>query len=203
MRRPAAGLGMVALLLAGCSHPSSTTYDAADIGRTIETSEGSVLASRIVEITGGTDFVGPVAGGAAGAATSGLTFRGSGGGSIAVLGGLVGGGAGYLLQQVANNRQGIEYVLKMDDGRVVTLVQNREDNEEEPLADGTPVLVQISGQYTRVMVDPRAERFGHGDWIDPDAVPPVGTEGTGEPIPPRFSAPSDTGQVQAGQRELQ
>ena len=52
MRRPVAGLGIVALLLAGCSHPSSTTYDSGDVGRTIETSEGSVVSSREVEITG-------------------------------------------------------------------------------------------------------------------------------------------------------
>ena len=42
------------------------------------------------------------------------------------------------------------------------------------------MLVQISGQYTRVMTDPRAERSGHVDWIDPDAVPPFGAAGADE-----------------------
>ena len=204
MRQPAAGLGIVALVLAGCAHPSSTTYDAGDVGRTIETSEGSVVASRIVEITGETNAIGPVAGGAAAAATSGLVFNGSGSGLIAVLGGLVGAGAGYLVQQAANDREGIEYVLKMDDGRTVTLVQNRQDDEEDPLVDGTPVLVQVSGQYTRVIADPRAERLGGDDWIDPDiAVPPASAAGSDEPIPPLSSAPPNEGQEQGGQSELQ
>jgi hypothetical protein len=97
-----------------------------------------------------------------------------------------------------NNRDGIEYVLQMDDGRTVTLVQNRAD-DEAPLPDGTPVLVQVSGQYTRVITDPRAERMGGADWVDPDTVPeeqppaiggsPVGESGDPEPFtePPAVS----------------
>ena len=81
-----------------------------------------------------------------------------------------------------NNREGIEYVLQMEDGRTVTLVQNRE-SEEQPLPDGTPVLVQVSGQYTRVIADPRAERIGGGDWVDPDTG--GGGGGPGERHPPR------------------
>ncbi len=208
MRRPVAGLGIVALLLAGCSHPSSTTYDSGDVGRTIETSEGSVVSSREVEITGQTNAVGPVAGGAAAAATSGLIFTGSGSGLIAVLGGLIGAGAGYLIQQTANNREGFEYVLKMDDGRTVTLVQNKEDDEEQPLEDGTPVLVQVSGQYTRVIADPRAESLG-GGWVDPDVIEPSGgpsggSDDTFAPLAsPPASAPPSTTEDLFGQSEQQ
>ena len=93
-----------------------------------------------------------------------------------MLGGLIGAGIGYLSQQQLNNREGIEYVLEMDDGRTVTLVQNRAD-DEVPLADGTPVLVQVSGQYTRVIADPRAERMAGGDWVDPDTAGKAGTAG--------------------------
>jgi hypothetical protein len=117
---------------------------------------------------------------------------------VAVIGGVLGAGAGYLAQRQMNNRDGIEYVLQMDDGRTVTLVQNRAD-DEAPLPDGTPVLVQVSGQYTRVIADPRAERMGGADWVDPDTVPeeerpatggsPVGEEGDPEPFtePPAVS----------------
>lgn len=209
MRRPVAGLGIVALLLAGCAHPSSTTYNSGDVGRTIETSEGSVLSSRVVEITGETSAVGPVAGGAAAAATSGLIFTGSGSGLIALLGGLIGAGAGYLIQQAANDREGFEYVLKMDDGRTVTLVQNREDDEEVPLENGTPVLVQVSGQYTRVIADPRAERLG-GSWVDPDATesPSSASGGDDDTIaplsgPPLSSPPPSAAEDLFGQSEQQ
>jgi outer membrane lipoprotein SlyB len=159
---------LAALLLVGCAHPSGSTYEAGDVGRTIETAQGSVVSSRVVRIAGESDAVGPVAGGALGAAGSALAFQGSG--LVAVIGGVLGAGAGYLAQSRMNNRDGIEYVLHMDDGRTVTLVQNRAA-EEAPLPDGTPVLVQVSGQYTRVIADPRAERMGGADWIDPDTVP--------------------------------
>jgi outer membrane lipoprotein SlyB len=172
-----------ALLLSGCSHPSSETYSAADVGRTIETTEAQVVASRIVKVAGDTNAVGPLAGGALGAAGTGLIFDR---GLAAVIGGVIGAGAGYLAQQQASNREGIEYVLRMDDGRTVTLVQNRAD-QEQPLPDGTPVLVQISGQYTRVIADPRAERTG-GGWTDPDIVAPSASSGAQPQSAP--SAPS-------------
>ena len=177
-----------ALLLVGCSHPSGSTYEAGDVGRTIETAKASVVSSRVVKIAGQPNAVGPLSGGALGAAGSALAFQGSG--LVAVIGGVLGAGAGYIAQQRLNNREGIEYVLEMDDGRTVTLVQNRA-SEEAPLPDGTPVLVQVSGQYTRVIADPRAERIGGADWIDPDVVPeeeapairdaPIGE--AGDPVP--------------------
>jgi outer membrane lipoprotein SlyB len=187
---------VAALLLVGCSHPSGSTYESGDVGRTIETTQASVVSSRVVKISGQSNAVGPVAGGALGAAGSALAFQGSG--LVAVIGGVLGAGAGYLAQKQMNNRDGIEYVLQMDDGRTVTLVQNRAD-DEAPLPDGTPVLVQVSGQYTRVIADPRAERMGGADWVDPDTVSkeeppaiggsPVGEEGDPEPFtePPAVS----------------
>ena len=61
-------------MLSGCSHPSSETYSASDVGRTIETTEAQVVASRIVQVAGDTNVVGPLAGGAIGAAGTGLIF---------------------------------------------------------------------------------------------------------------------------------
>jgi outer membrane lipoprotein SlyB len=194
--RAVASVLVATVLLAGCSHPSGTTYGAGDVGRTIETAQGSVVSSRLVKVAGEANMVGPVAGGALGASGSALAFQGSG--LVAVIGGVLGAGMGYLAQQQMNNRQGIEYVLQMDDGRTVTLVQNRED-EEQPLPDGTPVLVQVSGQYTRVIADPRAERMAGADWVDPDTLAdegtapiggaPIGKAGDPEPFeePPAIS----------------
>ncbi len=159
---------LVPLALAACSHPSSDTYDAGAVGRTIETAKASVVTSRVVEVTGETNLVGPAAGGVAAAATTGALVRGKGSGALQVLAGLIGAGAGYAIQKTANDREGIEYVLKMDDGRTVTLVQNRED-EEEPLPNGSPVLVQLNGSYTRIIADPTTEETPPTQaWVDPD-----------------------------------
>jgi outer membrane lipoprotein SlyB len=197
--RALAGLLIAALALVGCAHPSESTYESGDVGRTIETARGSVISARPVKISGETNAVGPVAGGALGAAGSALAFQGSG--LVAVIGGVLGAGIGYLAQKQLNNREGIEYVLQMDDGRTVTVVQNREA-DAPPLPDGTPVLVQVSGQYTRVIADPLAERVGGADWVDPDARPaedsspigaaPIGQAGEPEPA----TAPAATSQQQ-------
>jgi outer membrane lipoprotein SlyB len=173
--RPVAIVLAVSLALAGCANPSASTYEAAEVGRTIETTKASVVSSRMVKVAGDANAVGPVAGGVLGASSSALISRGSG--LVAVIGGVIGAGIGYLTQQRLNNRDGIEYLLQMDDGRTVTLVQNRAD-DEAPLPAGTPVLVQVSGQYTRVIADPRAERVG-GDWVNPDTAPKEKTPAVG------------------------
>ncbi|MGI9491169.1 MAG: hypothetical protein ACR2QF_01955 [Geminicoccaceae bacterium] len=160
-------LVLIPLMLAGCTHPSSNTYEAADVGRTIETTKASVVSSRIVEISGEKNMVGPGVGGATAAATTGIFVNGGSAGLISLLAGIVGAGVGYLTQEKLNDREGIEYVLKVDDDRTVTLVQNRED-EEEPIADGTPVLVQLNGRYTRVIPDTTIEDASNEAWIDPD-----------------------------------
>jgi outer membrane lipoprotein SlyB len=174
--RPVAIVVAVALALAGCAHPSTSTYEATEVGRTIETTKASVVSSRMVKVAGDANAVGPLAGGALGASSSALISRGSG--LVAVIGAVIGAGVGYLTQQRLNNRDGIEYVLQMDDGRTVTLVENRAD-DEAPLPAGTPVLVQVTGQYTRVIVDPRAERVGSGDWVNPDTAPKEKTPAAG------------------------
>jgi len=171
--KPAASLLIAALAVAGCAGPTSTKYNSSDVGTPIETSEGTVVSSRVVDVSGDATPVGAVGGGAVGAASSGILF---GGGAPALLGGLIGAGAGYLAEKQARSGEGIEYIVEMADGRTVTLVQNRED-DEEPLADGTPVLVQVGSRYSRVIEHPRSEGGGGGgaggapqDWVDPDTI---------------------------------
>ncbi len=167
----------VALLAAGCANPTSSRYAAGDVGQVIETSEGTVLSSRIVDVKGGENSNVGTFGGAAVGATAGYTAVGGGQGSglVAVLGGLVGAGVGYLIEESARSREGVEYVIRMSDGRVVTLVQNR-DGEAEPLPNGAPVLVQYGGEYTRVIELPQGvdgPPAGGGapasKWENPDA----------------------------------
>ncbi len=146
-------VGVTVLALAGCGHSTSSTYEAADVGRTIETTRGQVVSSRPVDIAGESNVVGPAAGAALGGAGAAGAF---GSGWITIIGAVVGAGAGYAAQQIGNSRDGIEYIVQMEDGRTVTLVQNKASGEVA-IANGTPVLVQISGKYTRVVPDPRSD----------------------------------------------
>ena len=199
------------LSVAACSHPSGTTYGDTEVGQTIETAPGSVVSSRIVNVSGEPGFIGAGAGAAVGAAGSSLAVNGPAGLLVAIVGGLVGAGIGYMAEKGIKDRDGIEYVLEMDDGRLVTLVQNRE-SDEQPLPDGARVLVQLNGQYTRVMAHPAVDYNAGGGWVDPDSagtapVPGAGpgaadiggrhllfqgrdvVEQPGEPAPPLTSTP--------------
>jgi outer membrane lipoprotein SlyB len=171
--------GCVALMVsvAACSHPSSTTYGGSEVGHTIETAQGSVVSSRVVDVAGEPGFIGAGAGAAVGAAGGGLAVNGPASLLVAIVGGLVGAGIGYMAEKQISDRDGIEYILQMDDGRLVTLVQNRED-DEQPLPNGTPVLIQLAGQYTRVMPHPSADHDARSGWVDPDAGPPSATSGS-------------------------
>jgi len=177
--RPLAFLFVASLLVAGCARSSTSTYEAVDVGRTIETAQGSIVASRPVQIKGEPGKAGPVTGAAIGGAGTGLAMGGSSGaGWAAILGAVVGAGIGYVAEQQMSNREGIEYIVQMDDGRTVTIVQNRE-TAEQPLANGTPVLVQYSGKYTRVLAaPPGTKRRGGGGWVDPDTIGAVGANPT-------------------------
>ncbi|MGH6920515.1 MAG: hypothetical protein ACREJ0_22745, partial [Geminicoccaceae bacterium] len=62
--------------VAACSHPSSTTYGDSEVGQTIETAQGSVVSSRVVDVAGEPGFIGAGAGAAVGAAGGGLAVNG-------------------------------------------------------------------------------------------------------------------------------
>jgi outer membrane lipoprotein SlyB len=143
------------IALSACTNSTSSTYSGRDVGQVIETTEGTVVSSRIVEVRGGeNNNTGALAGAAVGATTGAVIAKGQSASIAAgVIGGLIGAGAGYLIEESARSREGIEYVVQMDDGRVVTIVQNR-DTEELPLQDGERVLVQYGSDYTRVIPSP-------------------------------------------------
>jgi outer membrane lipoprotein SlyB len=167
--------------VAACSHPSSTTYGETEVGQAIETAPGSVVSSRIVNVSDEPGLIGAGAGAAVGAVGGNLAVAGPVGLLVAIVGGLVGAGIGYIAEKQMKDHDGIEYVLEMDDGRLVTLVQNRE-SDEQPLPGGARVLIQLNGQYARVMVHPAVDyNAGAGGWVDPDSAgtAPVPSAGPG------------------------
>jgi hypothetical protein len=87
-----------------------------------------------------------------------------------LLGGAIGAGAGYPAERVMRTREGIEYVLRMPDVRMQTLVQNR-DKSEQPMPAGIEVLIQHAGRYSRVIEKPAG---AEDRWQEPDATSSVG-----------------------------
>jgi outer membrane lipoprotein SlyB len=171
--------------LAACSTPDSNTYTSRDVGQLIETSQGRVLSSRPVEIESDEGGVaGPLAGGAIGGAAGYGVGSGSGQGLATFIGAAIGAGLGYLAEKEIRSQEGIEYIVELEDGRVVTLVQNRAE-DEPPIPDGEPVLVQFGSQYTRISqlnTDGASGGAGAGGvsgWTNPDTAPAASDEGGG------------------------
>ena len=167
MVRSAQRLG-AALLVAGCSSAATTpSYDAAEVGQPIATTEGQVVASRVVAIAGDSTGTGPFAGALVG-------------GILGPLGLLAGAGLGYATEHWLGGGEGLEYLVATADGRTLTVVQERA-GAERPLPAGTPVLVQMGALATRVVARADAGWGGTGgaaDWVNPDTLP------LGTPSPP-------------------
>ena len=195
------------LALTACSTADSNTYTSRDVGQVIETSQGRVLSSRPVEIDSDQgSAAGPLAGGAIGGAT-GLQI-GSGRGNLlaAVIGAVIGAGIGYLAENEIRSGDGIEYIVELEDGRVVTLVQNSTD-DEEPIANGQPVLIQFGNEYTRITrletdIAPSGGAGGTSGWSNPDTLPDTDSAGAEESQPSASPQPTTPGGAQEqGQEE--
>lgn len=164
------------LLASGCINPSKGVYEGHEVGRMIDTTEATVVSSRIVGIKEESRGYGPLAGAAVGATGTGLASRGSrNAGWLIALGALAGAGVGLLAEQTGRGREGIEYVVRTSDGRVMTLVQNR-GASEVPIPAGKAVLVQHTGKYTRVIEKPETLE---DQWRNPDAPNAGSTSGAG------------------------
>ena len=161
--------------LISCTHSTRDVYDDKDVGKTAPVTTGQIAASRIVSIRGQTSDAGAAAGGVLGGAGTGMATDN---GWAALMGAVLGAGLGYATERGVNSREGIEYVIQLSDGRRIMLTQNR-DGGEAPIANGTPVLVQLGGKYRRVFPDPAAPLPAAGP-----KLAPAGTETASAPPPP-------------------
>jgi outer membrane lipoprotein SlyB len=156
MRRLLALTFAACLLLTACHPPSQNNYGEADVGHTAIIAYGIVKSVRPVDITGqnsGTGAgVGAVAGGLAGSTI------GRGNGSILGLvgGAIIGGIAGAATEQALRDRQGIEYIIKFQNGNTQSIVQNIAKTDA-PIDKGQCVMVQFGTNYQRVLPDDEDE----------------------------------------------
>lgn len=131
----AASLGG-ALLLSGCaSNLSGSSYSRSD-ARAVQTVRmGTVESLRAVQIEGTRTPIGALAGTAVG----GIAGSGIGGGrgsTIAtVLGGVAGGMAGAAVEEGITRQQGVEIVVREDDGSTRAYVQAVDPNQQFRVGD--------------------------------------------------------------------
>jgi outer membrane lipoprotein SlyB len=137
--------------LAGCAaRPSQNVYNYDEVGKSTAVTFGTIVSSRIVDVTGQNTGTGALIGGAAGAGAG--SYVGNGSGSLwgAAAGALIGAAVGAAAEQAAADRQGIEYIVVLESGVTMTIVQEIGKNEV-PVQPGARVIVQNSGGYQRVL----------------------------------------------------
>lgn len=141
-----------ALALAGCAQrPSQNVYRYDEVGRTVAVSFGSIVSVREVDITGKNTGAGAVVGATAGAVGGSQVGQGFAGPALAGLAGAVVGAAiGAAIEQAAADRKGLEYIVVLESGVAMTVVQDVGEGEVM-LKPGDRVIVQNSGGYQRVL----------------------------------------------------
>mgnify|MGYP002823425309 CR=1 FL=1 len=145
-----AAAGLMAFAAACASPSSESVYQGSEVGRQTNVQFGQVVSSRPIEVqgepTGFGGIVGGVLGGIGGSGIGGGTGRDLAAAGGAALGALLG---NYAEQQISN-RQGVEYLIVLENGRSVTVSQTL--NSGDPVFQpGTRVVVQESRGYQRVL----------------------------------------------------
>lgn len=140
-------------LLVGCASSLSpdvyTTNSADQIHRVVK---GVVTGSRIVKVTGNGDLgVGGIAGGALGAIAGSEIGGGRGSLASGIGGALLGGLAGNQIQRGLSTQTGIEYVIKLRNNSLISVVQAPTPTFNR----GQHVLIQYgAGGRPRIIADP-------------------------------------------------
>ena len=137
----------LAAMVAACGPSySPDSYESGAVGQVSRVERGVVESVRVVDIKHKTG-VGGLAGAGIGAAAGSTVGDGAGGVAGAIGGALIGGLIGNSIEKSAKKKQGFEYLIRTDDGQLVTIVQGG-----EPLGINAPVLI-LYGRTSRVVLD--------------------------------------------------
>ena len=139
-----------AVLLCSCVHNvSPNTYTRDEVGVASRVTKGVIISRRVVKIEA-TSGVGGLAGAVGGAGTGAMIGGSNVGAHVAgaVGGAVVAGVVGHELDKAINRRTGYEYIIKLEDGKTISITQER----SVKLALGQHVLI-IYGVMTRVVPD--------------------------------------------------
>lgn len=124
----------------GCvSSNAGNVYSRSEVGRAAEVRQGTIQSLRTVRIEGTGSPVGTTAGALLGGIAGSSVGGGTGRRAATVVGAVGGGMAGAAAEELATRSDGIEFIIQLDNGRTLAVVQ-------EP--DGTPWQI---GQRVRVL----------------------------------------------------
>ncbi len=144
---------IAAVFLTACAANLDTNrYQTSATGQINSVQEGVIINARPVRIATENGGVGSLAGGIAGGAL-GSTIGGSNVANIigAVGGAVVGGALGAKAQEGLSAQNGMEYIVKLDSGKAITLTQGN----DVVFSVGQPVYVLDADYGERARIIPR------------------------------------------------
>jgi outer membrane lipoprotein SlyB len=145
---------LVILSLTGCTRQiGSHVYSDSHVGEASSSYQGTVLSVRKV-LVGSEHLQDNVAGGVVGAVGGGLLGsafgQGHGRTAMTAVGAVGGAVAGAAAERALKEQEALEYVVKLNTGKILTVVQGLED----PLPVGSRAIVIVSrGGRSRVIRD--------------------------------------------------
>lgn len=143
--RAVAATAVALMLVSGCARQINPgVHKGSTVGEAVRTYQGVVEAARVIQVQEGDmleqNGMGQVLGGVIGG-LAGSEIGGGKGRAIAIgAGALLGAAAGALAEQELKKQNGMEYIVKLSTGELMTIVQGLEPQ----IAPGTPVYVQMS-----------------------------------------------------------
>ena len=135
------------VMLAGCAEDiNSNHYTTSSVGRVSTVAQCTVLSVRQVSVDSGDTSTGTLIGGIAGGVAGSTIGHGRGSTLGAVGGALLGGLAGSAAEKGLSSQTGLEYIVKLDNGQVISVAQGN----AQPLMAGQRCLV-LYGNPTRII----------------------------------------------------
>lgn len=133
----------------GCMSTLTGESYSRDEARRVQTVEyGMVEYVRPVVIEGTKSGVGPATGAAVGGIAGSTVGHGRGSAAATVVGAVAGGVAGGLAEEAATRKQGVEITVRMDSGRIISVVQEVAGSTSFQAGDRVRVLTL--GGTTRI-----------------------------------------------------
>ena len=131
---------MLMLLTACASNLGGASYQRGEVGTMQNVEYGTIVSLRPVKIEGTKSGIGTAAGAVAGSVAASGASGGKTGTVAAVIGAVLGGLAGSAMEEGMTRSDGVEFGLKMDDGREISLVQALTPNEVFSVGDTVRVI---------------------------------------------------------------
>ncbi len=140
----------ISLNITSCKRPGRDIYNYDEVGKTTAVTFGTIIKSRSIGIIGKNSGITAGVVGAAGAGGGSYVGGNSGTAWAVGIGAVAGGIIGYLIEQGFSDREGVEYTVVLENGVVITAVQEL-PKKETPLPVNSRVIVQNTGGFQRVL----------------------------------------------------